>query len=293
MTDSEYPLDEPPRTANIADTIFEDLRTQILKGKLKPGERLMAERELAGAYGTNRNTLREAVRKLEQAHLVTVRHGRGVTVSDFRKTGTLELVSPWLQSGPDMRELVAMLEDILVPRIMLMDYATRLAARRAEPNDVRRLKELTDLLITAFETKDAKLVGRGFHRWLDALVDAGHSTAVRWTANPFIEALRTLLDRLPMLWILEPSFPDYLRRVVDGVEAGDETAACRATTDYYERVDAQLLGLLRTGLAVSGRAREHARAGAPASMSHLSPTTAEAQHDDRVHLDDVPPTGES
>lgn len=278
MTDSEYPLDEPPRTTNIADTIFEDLRTQILKGRLKPGERLMGERELAGAYGTNRNTLREAVRKLEQAHLVTVRHGRGVMVSDFRKTGTLELVSPWLQSGPDMRELVAMLEDILVPRIMLMDYATRLAARRAEPNDVRRLKELTELLVTAFQTKDAKLVGRGFHRWLDALVDAGHSTAVRWTANPFLEALRTLLDRLPMLWILEPSFPDYLQRVVDGVEAGDEAAACQATSDYYERVDAQLLGLLRTGLAMSGRARQNnGNSAAPASSS-LTATGSEAHH---------------
>ena len=50
---------------NIARNVFEDLRQQILSGSLGPGERLPGERELAARYGTNRNTLREAVRRLE------------------------------------------------------------------------------------------------------------------------------------------------------------------------------------------------------------------------------------
>ncbi len=248
MTDNDLSFDDPPRTTNIADTIFEDLRAQILKGNLKAGQRLMGERELATRYGTNRNTLREAVRKLEQANLVSVRHGRGVIVSDFRRTGTLELLSPYLQSGPELRELVDMLEDILVPRVFLIEYATRLAARRAEPSDVQRITELTELLITAFEAKDAKVVAKGFHRWLDAVVDASHSTPVRWTANPFLQALRSLLERLPMLWILEPSFPAHLRAVAAAIESGDEDGAARATTDYYQRVDSQLLALMRRAL---------------------------------------------
>jgi len=238
----------PPRSTNIADGVFEDLRSQILSGKLKAGERLIGERELATAYGTNRNTLREAVRKLEQARLVTVRHGRGVTVSDFRKTGTLELMYPYLQSGPDMAEVLRIVEDILVPRILLIEYATRLAVRRAEPADLNRLRELSVLLVTAFEARDANAVAKGFQRWLDALVDAGHSVAVRWIANPFLEALRHTLDRLPMLWILEPSFPSHLLEVVRAVEENDEERGVVATRRYYERVDAQLLGILNIGI---------------------------------------------
>jgi DNA-binding GntR family transcriptional regulator len=153
-----------------------------------------------------------------------------------------------------MRELVRMLEDILVPRVLLIAYATRLAARRAEPDDIQRLNELSELLITAFDAKDAKVLAKGFHRWLDALVDAGHSTTIRWIANPFLQALRDLLDRLPMLWILEPSFPDHLRQVVAAVEAGDEDASERATQEYYERVDGQLLSLLRRTIAGAGDA---------------------------------------
>ena len=50
------------------------MRRRILAGELAPGERLPGERELAAEHSTNRNTLREAVRRLEQARLVTVIH---------------------------------------------------------------------------------------------------------------------------------------------------------------------------------------------------------------------------
>lgn len=240
-------MDEPLRTANIADAIFNDLRAQILAGKLKAGERLIGERELATAYGTNRNTLREAVRKLEQARLVTIRHGRGVTVCDFRQTGTLELLSPYLESGPDLQEVVRIVEDVLAPRIVLIEYAARLAARRAEAQDIQNLRELSALLITAFKAREAKVVATGFQRWLDGLIDAGHSVAVRWIANPFLDALRHTLQRFPMLWILEPSFPEHLVEVLAAIEQCDEDRAASLTRAYYERVDAQLLLLLRSG----------------------------------------------
>lgn len=262
MKDNDLDADALPRTPNIADGVFEDLRAQILSGRLKPGERLTGERELAGLYGTNRNTLREAVRKLEQASLVTVRHGQGVTVCDFRRTGTLELLSPYLQSGPDMREVVSMLEDVLTPRVLLIEYATQLAVRRAERDDIERLTELCELLITAFNARDTKVVAKGFHRWLDALVDAGHSTAMRWVANPFLRALRHLLDKLPMLWILEPSFPAHLREVIAAIEAGDEEAALVTTRNYYKRVDAQLLELLNRVVAATRPASPEAPAKA-------------------------------
>lgn len=273
-------MDDPhPKSANIADSIFNDLRAQILKGKLKPGERLPGERELAAAYGTNRNTLREAVRKLEQTRLVAIRHGRGVTVTDFRRTGTLELLAPYLQSGPDMREVVRLVEDVLVPRVLLLEHATRLAVQRADATDLKRLEELAELLITAFEAKQAKVVAAGFQRWLDALIDAGHSTAVRWISNPFLDALRQMLERLPGLWILEPSFPDHLRSVIKAIEEGDEEAAVLSTREYYRRVDEPLLKLLRTMIARSPfpSAAPHAASssnGAGSTATHKPPGQA-------------------
>jgi len=230
-------MTEEGRNANIADTIFAELRRKILGGELKAGERLAGERELATKYGTNRNTLREAVRKLEQARLVTVRHGQGVTVADFRKTGNLDLLSPFLHASSDAGEIGHVIDDILEPRVILLEHATRLAVRRADKQDIEKLTDINDLLIAAFESGDATVVARGFQRWLDALIDAGHSLIVRWFANPMLDAYRDMVERYPSLWVLEPSFPKHLRDVIRAISDGDESAAIEATRAYYVRVD--------------------------------------------------------
>jgi DNA-binding FadR family transcriptional regulator len=230
------------RNGNIADTIFAELRRKILSGELKAGERLAGERELATEYGTNRNTLREAVRKLEQARLVTVRHGQGVTVADFRRTGTLDLLSPFLQACSDGGEVIRVMEDILEPRVLLLEHATRLAVRRADKQDIERLTDINDLLIAAFDRGDTTVVARGFQRWLDALIDAGHSLMVRWFANPMLDAYRDMVERYPSLWVLEPSFPKHLRDVIRAISDGDEQKAIDATRAYYLKVDGALRG---------------------------------------------------
>lgn len=236
--------DKTALSPNIAGTLFRELRRQILSGALGPGDRLPGERELAQRYETNRNTLREAVRMLEQARLVTVRHGQGVTICDFRKTGTLELLPPYLEHATDPSDVAHLLEDILPARLLVLEFAAQIAARRADKDDIARLRDITDLMIAAFERGDLVVIAHGFQRWLDALIDSGHSVAVRWIANPFLDAYRELMDRFPGLWVLEPTFPQHLRDLIDAVEAGDETRALEGLRNYYQRVDAGIMQVL-------------------------------------------------
>ena len=57
----------------LRDVVFNTLREAILKGELKPGERLM-ELQLASKLGVSRTPIREAIRMLEQEGLaVTMR----------------------------------------------------------------------------------------------------------------------------------------------------------------------------------------------------------------------------
>jgi GntR family transcriptional regulator len=58
-------------------TIAEAIRSQIESGELPPGAQLPSERDLASAYGTARNTAREAVRILSDAGLVITDQGKG------------------------------------------------------------------------------------------------------------------------------------------------------------------------------------------------------------------------
>ena len=115
-----------------------------------------------------------------------------------------------------------------------------------------RIRDITDLLIAAFDRRDPVVIAHGFQRWLDALIEAGHSVAVRWIANPFLDAYRELLDRFPALWVLEPSFPQHLRDVAAGIERGDEEAAIVALRGHYQRVDRALMQTLSGVMKAKG-----------------------------------------
>ncbi|HSC88164.1 MAG TPA: GntR family transcriptional regulator [Polyangiaceae bacterium] len=246
---------------NIASTVFLDLRRQILSGELAAGERLPGERELAARYGTNRNTLREAVRRLEQTRLVTVRHGQGVTVADFHRTGTMELLAPLLEASNDYAELALIVQDILPARLIVLEFAARLASQRADRTDIERLRDITDLLVSATEGSDPNVLAKGFQRWLEALVDAGHSVAMRWVANPFLDSYRELLDRFPTVWVLDPHFPDHLKKFIVALEAGDEEKAVQALRGYYTKIDSAVRASFSTIAShpVPGEARRARR----------------------------------
>ncbi len=87
-------------------------------------------------------------------------------------------------------------------------------------------------------------MAHGFQAWLDALIDAGHSVAERWIANPFLDAYRELLDRMPGLWVMDPAFVRHLRALMAALRDRDEEAASRTTREYYSEIDAKLLALL-------------------------------------------------
>jgi DNA-binding GntR family transcriptional regulator len=165
----------------------------------------------------------------------------------------MELLPPFLETTSDMAEVAHLIEDLLPARLMVIEFSARLAARRADKADVERLRDITDLLIAAFERGDPVVIAHGFQRWLEALIDAGHSVAVRWIANPFLEAYRELMDRFPALWVLEPSFPQHLRHFIEALEREDEETAIQVLRTYYQRVDSKLLQSLGPMLTTRNR----------------------------------------
>ena len=66
----------------LRDVVFNTLRQAILKGELKPGERLM-EIQLAKKLGVSRTPVREAIRKLELEGLVLMIPRKGAEVAEI------------------------------------------------------------------------------------------------------------------------------------------------------------------------------------------------------------------
>ncbi len=102
-----------PVTAGSA-AIAARLRQAILDGTYADGERLPAERDLARHFEASRGTVREALRRLEESHLVTRRIGSGTFVTHHpalnqsaiaEMTSPIELIEVRLAVEPQMARL--------------------------------------------------------------------------------------------------------------------------------------------------------------------------------------------
>lgn len=81
------------------DQVAASVRADIAAGRLHPGDRLPAAREVAGSLGINVHTVLRAYQRLREEGLVDMRRGRGVVVTDAA-TRLAELAQ-------DIRDLVA------------------------------------------------------------------------------------------------------------------------------------------------------------------------------------------
>ena len=118
----------------LRDVVFQTLRNAILKGELKPGERLM-EIQLAQKLGVSRTPVREALRKLELEGLVIMIPRRGAIVADIT-----------VQDLNDVLEVRSALEELAVKKAC--DGATdeQLKALKQAANDFKRCADGDDLL---------------------------------------------------------------------------------------------------------------------------------------------------
>ncbi|WHA43038.1 FadR/GntR family transcriptional regulator [Agrobacterium larrymoorei] len=70
----------PVSRKNAAESVFEDLRSAIVSGRLTVGTRLPSETHLAGRYGVSRPIVREALRSLQTLGMTQTRTGSGTFV---------------------------------------------------------------------------------------------------------------------------------------------------------------------------------------------------------------------
>ena len=101
----------------LRDVVFNTLRQAILRGELKPGERLM-EIQLANKLGVSRTPIREAIRKLELEGLVLMIPRRGAEVAEITEKS---------------------LRDVLEVRGALEELAVKLACQKITDEQIQEL----------------------------------------------------------------------------------------------------------------------------------------------------------
>jgi GntR family transcriptional regulator, transcriptional repressor for pyruvate dehydrogenase complex len=134
---------KPIKPKRLSDQVFEQLKDLIFRGHLKPGERLMNERELAQNLGVSRPTVREAINKMVAMHLLEHRQGQGTFVN-LPPTSAEQNPLAAVINGQN-----ASLMDLLEVRLGLECNAVALAARRASEEDIREIAQRVEEMAAA------------------------------------------------------------------------------------------------------------------------------------------------
>jgi len=246
VTDEISVARQQDRSSGGYDRVIAFMRQQLKTGRLKAGDRLLPERELATALGVSRPVVREALRTLAAIGAVEIRPGHGtiVTRPDFSIVG--DFFSLALAQEPNV------IDDVMEVRIAIERHAVRLACRRASENDMARLTSVYQEIVASLDDDVAGWrADFEFHR---ALVAAARSPTLSGVYDAISDLLRTSLkERRQHIREIEgmSSFlVDHHGKLLNALLERQEAAADRLLVEHFE-IGAELRR--QANLNVAGR----------------------------------------
>jgi len=238
---------EPIARQSLSQAVYERLRDGIVRGELGSGTKLPSERVLAKTLGVNRGAVREALKRLEQARLVSVRQGGAAEVLDYRQTAGMDLLSELLFAGGDLDVGVA--RGVIEMRDCLGPEIARRCAERGGPTVADRLDAIVAELGADDDLERRQTCSLAF--W-GALVDGSGNVAFRLAYNSLRASYDTFRSTLVQVLGEELRSLESFRAVADAVRAGDGEAAARRAAELLELGARGLYALLDTLEDLSG-----------------------------------------
>ncbi|MCX7786891.1 MAG: FadR family transcriptional regulator [Spirochaetes bacterium] len=163
---------------NISDTVIEQILDLFLSGKLKVGDRLPSEAELAEQVGVGRNSIREAMKVLQVLGIVERRQGDGSYISDTMPSHFETILLPLVKRIKTPQEMLDLRE-------MVELGILELVINRATEEDFEKLEQIIQkqeqfLNMPKIPLEEAVKVDMSFHTSIieitrnEALIQLGH-----------------------------------------------------------------------------------------------------------------------
>lgn len=216
------------RGATVANQALETIKQMIVRGEIKAGQRLPAQRDLAARLGVSRPSLRESIRALIALNILESRHGEGTFVSSLEPELLAEPIDFILQVNTNA--LIALFE----ARLALEAGVAALAAERA-----------TDLELA--ELEDFARLGRSKVHDLDAFVQHDvefHARLRKAARSPILASLLSSVSTLSTVSRRHTAQSATTRAralsdheaMVKVLKARDPQAASKAMADHLQHV---------------------------------------------------------
>jgi len=230
----------PVRGVRAFEEIAAQIRQELTERRLRPGDRLPAERLLAAQFGVSRNTLREALRSLENSGLLRLRKGAagGAFVSESNGDAVVTGLHDMFRLGSIQPE------ELTEARVLIESIAVRMACERATADDLAALKENIAAAERAARERvdfyELAAIHLEFHR---ILALATHNPVMVIVMQALVDVMQHFIRRIGQSrasWVLPAR-----RRFIRHLEAGEVDAAVLEMKQQLERLNRHYLSLIR------------------------------------------------
>jgi GntR family transcriptional regulator, transcriptional repressor for pyruvate dehydrogenase complex len=186
---STKPVYRAVKTSRLFEQIVQQVEESILKGQLKPGDQLPAERDLAQRFGVSRTAVREAVKTLREKGLVEAYSGRGTFVTNGNSQAIRQSLD--LMIRINKQEGLANLAEL---RLVLEPEIAALAALRIEEQLVATMREAVGVMERNLHDPDAYVeADLDFHL---ALAEAADNPLILSLLDSIVGLLREQRSRI-------------------------------------------------------------------------------------------------
>ncbi len=217
------------RTSRLYEQIVQQIEESVLKGTLKPGDQLPAERELAQRLGVSRTAVREAVKTLREKGLVEAYSGRGTFITDgttqaARQSFDLMVKVGQQEGSPHLAEL----------RLILEPGIAALAAARVQEPEIVAMREAVTVMDRAQRDPEAYIeADLDFHL---ALAEAAANPLILSLIDSIVGLLREQRIRIFNVEGGPQRGQIHHKRILEAVERHDPEMARSAMRSHLEQV---------------------------------------------------------
>jgi GntR family transcriptional repressor for pyruvate dehydrogenase complex len=216
-------------TSRLYELIVQQIEESVLKGILKAGDQLPAERDLALQFGVSRTAVREAVKALREKGLVEAYSGRGTFITDGTSHAIRQSLGLMIKIGqPSGSNHLAEMRGILEPEI------AALAATRIQEPHLVLMREAVALMNRAQEDPEAYIeADLDFHL---ALAEAADNPLILSLLDSIVALLRE--QRIRIFQVEGgPSRGQYHhKRILQAVEQHNPEQARAAMRAHLQQV---------------------------------------------------------
>ena len=206
-TDFEVTMDE---YLPLRDVVFNTLRRAILRGELKPGERLM-EIQLANKLGVSRTPIREAIRKLELEGLVLMIPRKGAEVAEITEKN---------------------LRDVLEVRCALEELAVQLACERIDGEGMKALHDAGMHFKEVLDSDDITRIAQADEAFHDVIFTAtGNARLIQLLNNLREQMYRYRIEYLKKRECYPILIAEH-KEIFDAISERDKDRATRVTSQH-------------------------------------------------------------